>query len=163
MNPQNKPCCEKCIDRKRAIKLLGNEDAFWSRTKGITSGCIEWQSTLDNKGYGVLTLNGRQWKAHRIAKALSGEFVPHFLASDHLCKNTKCVNSEHIELVMNAENVMRGKSFAVENANKTECLNGHPFSKYGGIRNYRGKIWRFCKECKKLQKRIYYARNRKTN
>ena len=47
--------------------------------------------------------------------------IPEGLTVDHLCRNTSCVNPEHMEVVTREENAYRGS----RNKDKTHCDKGH--------------------------------------
>ncbi len=64
-------------------------------------------------------------KAHRwIYQYMVGE-IPEGWTIDHLCRNTSCVNPDHLEAVTHKENVLRGFGPTALNARKTHCKNGH--------------------------------------
>lgn len=130
-------------------------------TENKKSECIEWTGTKTKTGYGVLTLNGRQYKVHRLAVILSGRKYPKGTVTDHLCRNHSCINPEHLEVVTNAENVMRGRSFAVTNAHKTLCKRGHTLDGTRKNRRISGKLERFCKQCRTLTNRLGRHRRNK--
>lgn len=84
--------------------------------------CWNWMGSKDRKGYGhfgVKTTNlSRDWKknwkiarAHRVAyEMLVGEIVD---TLDHVCKNTSCVNPNHLRQMSRSENTsigLRGSS-----------------------------------------------------
>ena len=77
-----------------------------------TSGCWLWPGTCGPTGYGVFNFrrDGRSLStpAHRaVYQALVGS-IPDGLELDHLCRNRRCVNPEHVEVVTHRENVRRG-------------------------------------------------------
>lgn len=84
------------------------EERFWSKVnKTTTSGCWEWTAHL-HKGYGQFGVKQGQIKyAHRVAYEWAVSPIPAGLELDHLCKNPKCVNPEHLEPVTRAENLAR--------------------------------------------------------
>ncbi len=125
-------------------------DNFWAKVDKSGS-CWIWIGSKATKGYG--RWNGR--KAHRVAyEALVG-VIPAGLTIDHLCRNRKCVNPSHMEVVTNAVNVLRGESFSAVNQRKTHCPKGHPYDETNtGHRSDRpGRI---CRECMRIRNRVYY-------
>lgn len=74
------------------------------------TNCWEWNKVLNSYGYGHFSYNGKTYIAHRfIYELLIGKLSSN-LQLDHLCKNRKCVNPQHLEEVTSAKNVQRGKS-----------------------------------------------------
>lgn len=76
------------------------------------SGCWIWKGSRwgRNKSYGRVGFNYKRICAHRFYyKKLKGD-IPQGMKLDHLCRNTLCVNPEHLEPVTNAINVQRGNS-----------------------------------------------------
>lgn len=118
--------------------------------------CIIYKGCKDSLGYGRFTMKGVQFKAHRLAYALlTGKRIPNGKVIDHMCKNTSCINPDHLRVVTNVENVMCGDSFAVKNKSKTHCINGHPFT------STCNRGWRKCRICKNKQALASYHRNYK--
>jgi hypothetical protein len=100
---------------------------FWERV--IPTGfCWEWNSTLTNEGYGVFTEARRQFKAHRRSYELLLGPIPDGLHLDHLCRNRKCVNPDHLEPVTSKVNALRGFSPMAKTARKTHCTKGHEYT-----------------------------------
>lgn len=122
------------------------------------SECIEWQGNIHVSGYGRL---GQKY-AHRVAYEREIGPIPEGLVIDHLCRNRACVNTDHMELVTNGENVMRGEGPAAENARKTRCPKGHPLTPgnlYVGKTRSGGKERR-CRTCRLEQQAAYQKRKR---
>lgn len=69
-------------------------------------GCWVWQGTPSGD-YGMTTHQGGQIRVHRLAYTLAVGPVPEGLEIDHMCRNTKCWNPEHLEPVTTAENNRR--------------------------------------------------------
>ena len=123
--------------------------------------CCEWKGTINTKGYGVVTIDGKQFKAHRLAVILSGRKYPKGMVSDHICRNRACINPDHIEIVTSGENVLRGESFSAKNRNKIACSRGHLYSEHGFFQPRRGgKIWRICKICRLDKERLREAKKK---
>lgn len=139
-----KPTHNKSLLRKIILNTSFNKD----------TGCIEWTGATNGHGYGrICGVDGKKFKpAHRyIYEKLYGELDKN-LHIDHLCRNKKCVNPEHLEPVSLVENVMRGTSFTAQNARKSECKRGHEFNIYNTHFDPRGN--RCCKLCNNIKQRI---------
>jgi hypothetical protein len=79
-----------------------------------TSGCWEWLLAKDRDGYGwdniYVSRRQRHKKAHHVYwEKLHGP-IPKGMQLDHLCRNPRCVNPDHLELVTPTENLRRGNS-----------------------------------------------------
>lgn len=66
------------------------------RSAGPT-GCWPWLGARDRRGYGVIWLNGRMHKAHRVARALVGRPIADGIEARHSCDSPPCVNPTHIQ------------------------------------------------------------------
>jgi hypothetical protein len=98
---------------------------FLSRIEVAESGCWEWSGRLRD-GYGIFSLAGHSVSAHRVMYELVRDLkIPKDDEADHLCKNRRCVNPDHIEIVSGKENTLRGMGPTAINARKTHCVNGH--------------------------------------
>lgn len=110
------------------------------------SGCWLWIASRDRQGYGRFSLSryltaSRQQQAHRVSYLIyRGELTPD-LVIDHLCRNTSCVNPDHLELVTRKVNTLRGNSPSAQCSRRTHCAQGHPFD----ARYSNGS--RACREC----------------
>jgi hypothetical protein len=72
-----------------------------------TTPCWTWSRALNDKGYGVVSRNGRLIGAHRFVYEALIEPVPEGLELDHLCFNSACVNPDHLEPVTHLVNMRR--------------------------------------------------------
>lgn len=130
---------------------------FWCKVDGADrDGCWTWTAGVNTHGYGQYWVKrGRLMVAHRMTYlALVGP-IPEGLQLDHLCRNRRCVNPAHLELVTSRENTLRGEGVAAACAKKTHCPQGHPYD----LENtywYRRK--RYCRACGRARDAIRYAR-----
>lgn len=106
--------------------------------------CWSWTAAVDRQGYGrAVDSNGTTQLAHRISYRLMGGEIPAAMPHlDHLCRNTACVNPDHLEPVTQAENNRR-ISLA------THCGRGHRLSEDNAYRRPGGT--RECRTCVRLQ------------
>ncbi len=142
---------QKQYGRVELLARYDLEQRFWSRVeKG--SDCWLWSGVITPQGYGNWTWrddgNLRTDSAHHFAFILSGRKIPDGYHLDHLCRNRRCCNPDHLEPVTPRENTLRGIGPSAENARKTHCKRGHEFTvsntylkkgKYG--------VLRVCREC----------------
>ena len=83
---------------------------------------------------------------HRVAWEAAYGPIPDGLAIDHICRNQRCINIEHLRLLTNVENA-RDNGFA----GLTHCKRGHP---YDDENTYRNKVGhRQCRECSRINRR----------
>lgn len=118
---------------------------FWSKVHVAESGCWEWTAWIKPAGYGYYNTNGSTNLAHRFAYATLVAAIPAHLMCDHLCRNRRCVNPNHIEPVTNRENALRGETINARNAAATHCPAGHPYDEANTYRHPYGD--RRCRAC----------------
>lgn len=92
--------------------------------------CIFWTGRLNNMGYGICSA-GRGGKAsggmavHRWFYERFRGPIPDGLVLDHLCRNPRCVNVDHLEPVTQQENDRRGQLARGYGPARTHCGRGH--------------------------------------
>lgn len=89
----------------------------------LDAPCWLWQGGTSSKGYGWL--GHLRVYAHRYMwTVMRGPIpkVPKRMELDHLCRNPRCVNPQHLEVVTHQENMRRGHF-----GQKTHCPLGHPY------------------------------------
>jgi len=118
------------------------EQRFWEKVEK-TDSCWNWIAATNN-GYGIFKLNGKSVRSHRFSYELYKGKIPKGLTIDHLCRNRKCVNSEHLEAVTQKVNVLRGISIQAINARKIYCINGHKFTPENTMKRKTGRMCRIC-------------------
>jgi hypothetical protein len=139
------------IDGAKIWKVVprGTPIATRIKAKCITdsNGCWIWQGTKSG-GYGQIAVNGKQLYVHRASYECFKAKIPDGLTLDHLCKNKRCCNPEHLEPVTMRVNVLRSENPCAVNAKKTTCPRGHEYdqdrSKVGG---------RQCRKCRQIRYR----------
>ena len=77
------------------------------------TGCWNWHGAVTPHGYGRIGLNGKgkaPVPAHRAYYMRERGPIPVGMSLDHLCRNPRCVNPAHLEVVTQRENVRRGRN-----------------------------------------------------
>lgn len=119
--------------------------------KDPDTGCWNWQSSTNKGGYGIFNFKKRGTTAHRLLwETLFGE-IDDDLDLDHLCRNRRCCNPQHLEPVTRHENIMRGdgpKCTRERRAAITHCPRGHPYEADNLIIDRRGR--RSCRACQPI-------------
>lgn len=87
--------------------------------------------------------------AHRVSYEIHSGPIPYAKEIDHLCKNTLCVNPQHLEAVTRLENVIRSNTPSMIARRRDLCKRGHILSKnrVGRTRN--------CALCAKIREASY--------
>jgi hypothetical protein len=88
--------------------------------------------------------------AHRAAFLLMRGAIPPGLVVDHLCRQTFCVNPDHLRLTSNRENVLSGSGHTAMNSRKTHCIRGHELTADNTRPSGTG---RRCRKCENLWQR----------
>lgn len=104
-------------------------ERFWEKVDA-TGICWEWTGSRSTKGYGQFNVGGgHRARAHRFVFELLGlPVVPDELTVDHVCRNTRCVNPDHLEIVPGGVNTLRGGAMSARYARRSHCINGHEYT-----------------------------------
>ena len=138
-------------------------ERFRARVVVSGGGCWEWIGEIRRDGYGIFWLGGRKVRAHRWSYENHRGPIPPQLELDHLCRNPRCVNADHLEPVTHAENIRRG---AAKGASlwiaATHCSKGHPYTDENSrfVHRRTGYTQRYCAACKKEYDHVRYASRR---
>ena len=112
-----------------------------------SDGCWLWNGTIRSDGYGQVGSRRRIHSlAHRVSYETHRGAIPDRLTLDHLCRNRRCINPEHLEPVSQAVNILRGNSLSALNARKNICRRGHPLSG-DNVAYWGGRTSRRCRIC----------------
>lgn len=132
------PMKPNTLEDFRQVLQLGKADECWP-----------WQRGRTGAGYGAYKLEGRQELAHRLSYEIAKGPIPAGLVIDHLCRNRACQNPDHMEVVTNQENMLRGRWLEV-------CKYGHPRTPENTYISPSGN--RQCRLCVLRWKRDWVAR-----
>ena len=130
-----------------------------ARMEPQPNGCIHYTGALFHDGYGALSVQGKQVRAHRAAYEHFVGQIPRGMELDHECHNgdatciggdsclhRRCVNVEHLAVKTHRENILASALTTPGiNARKTHCTNGHEFTPSNTKVDGRGK--RICRQC----------------
>jgi hypothetical protein len=150
-------------------KLDTIQSRFWSKVaRRDIDECWEWQAHCVD-GYGVLKVDGRDMKAHRISWLLASgsDQIPAGHVVMHSCDNPPCVNPAHLSVGTVADNNSdrhtKGRTVMPTDGpefwrNKTHCPRNHPYS--GDNLRLRPNGRRRCAQCYRDRAAAYAAANR---
>jgi hypothetical protein len=126
-------------------------ERFFPKVERIPfSTCWLWNAAVNKEGYGEIKAEqgNKKYKAHRVAYELYKGPIPDGLVIDHICRNTSCVNPDHLRAITKVENTMIGFGYMAKLARRDCCNHGHPFTAENTI-SKNGKR-RKCRTCKNL-------------
>ena len=131
-------------------------ERFWSRVdqSGGPDACWTWTAGGDQSGYGLVSVDGRNQRTHRVSWVLHHGAIPLGLLVLHYCDNPPCVNPAHLHLGDTAQNMRemserrRGAGMAA-----THCSNGHEYTEATTRRQGPRGTQRVCRVCERERMR----------
>lgn len=146
---------------------LTPEQRFWSKVNKDghipayapeLGACWLWTGTINNDGYGKFSVRMKTDRAARWAYERWCGPIRDGHTIDHLCRNRPRVRLSHLESVTNRENILRSEGLTAQNARKTHCPKGHPYSSDNLYVNPQNGS-RHCRTCVNAMTRRWAARN----
>lgn len=105
------------------------EEAFWGYVEK-TESCWHWIGSKNGGGYGYLRVEGASIKAHRTSWEMVNGKIPDGMVIDHICRNTSCVNPDHLRLASHKQNM---ENISALRSNNTSGFRGVSFDKRRGV------------------------------
>ena len=117
-----------------------------------SNGCWTYMGQK-SKRYAELKINGIRSGIHRWSFLFYKGEIPENHHVDHICKNTKCWNPDHLQTLPHTQNC-RQNWVAEQNAKKTHCKNGHEFTEENVYWNEGHRRCKICRAAAKRQARL---------
>lgn len=141
-------CRPKFHTEKYRAKVMTR---IYDRVTVTRGGCHECDMGITERGRSTACFGTVTFMAHRLVWELSGRRIPEGLTLDHLCRNTRCVNPDHLEPVTGEENSRRYKEADKVGAYAVSCRRGHDLTVPGARRSNRS-----CAQCSREYSTAYY-------
>lgn len=127
------------------------ERRFWSKVDK-SGDCWLWTASIGSDGAGQIWIGTRNRRAYQVAYQWLVGPVPVGMELDHLCRDRRCVNPDHLEPVTHGENIRRGLSGQL----RTVCKRGHELVPPNLYVSPGGK--RTCRTCRDANVRAFTAK-----
>lgn len=109
-----------CIPWNTGLKGIGRfgkrhtlamqKHKFEDQLKNITDDCIEWRYGKHKRGYGLIKIDGKDLKIHRVIWALFNGEIPKGMVICHKCDNPSCFNPRHLFIGTQKDNMQDCKA-----------------------------------------------------
>lgn len=113
--------CIPCYRKNRVIKTLTLKEKYESKVIR-SEGCWSWTASIDSKGYGKISHEGRFMIASRVSWILHRGDIPKGFGVLHRCDNPPCTNPDHLFLGTQKENmqdaITKGRFYFASNGGK---------------------------------------------
>jgi HNH endonuclease len=128
------------------------------------SGCWEWQGKINDRGYGVIRIAGKDHRAHRVMWEMHyGSITPGY-ELHHKCENRRCCNPDHLVMLTHKEHLALhpDNPFNLGNGGRglgvlrERCRRGHLLTPENTW--IRASGVRVCKECSNQRIRDWRAK-----
>ena len=110
-----------------------------------------------SKRYAEIRIANARLGIHRWSYTHYHGDIPYGHQVDHICRNTKCWNPDHLRVLSKIENE-RSNWVAERHKARTHCNHGHPFDATNT--DYRPDGYRRCKTCHAANSVAQYRRNK---
>lgn len=133
------------VSRKKFVRTFAEAEAIARRAPRLTNrttmgvltnrltvdaetGCWNVSGSIASNGYPRMSRDGKDVNTHRVMFENWYGDVPEGAQLDHVCRNHRCCNPEHLEPVTQAENIARGMSPGAVAVRSNRCRRGHAFT-----------------------------------
>ena len=82
----------------------GEVEAILENSVENHMGCWLWTGTVNYGGYGLISVNSRRTRVHRMSYEVFNGEIPKGLLVRHLCHEKLCCNPDHLELGTDRDN-----------------------------------------------------------
>lgn len=119
----------------RAEYLDHFKKTFWSKTRILDNGCIEWIGNKRN-GYGRIGYKRKLISCHRLVWEWEKGIIPINLEICHKCDNPSCVNIDHLFIGTHEDNmkdcVNKGRGVSKTGDRNPNCkIKKHTYKEIG--------------------------------